>query len=136
MADGSRLSVTELRAGRRRKAERPAELWTRVNRILATVVCGTAICALVLWLLPEVQKRDALARGLDAKKLQLAEAQQLQREHERERFLLENDAEYIETIARDRLDLMKEGETIFRLEPTTRAPSAADPPAKETPPTH
>jgi cell division protein FtsB len=30
--------------------------------------------------------------------------------------LLKTDAGYLETIARDRLDLMKEGETIFRLE--------------------
>jgi len=31
--------------------------------------------------------------------------------------LLKTDVTYLETIARDRLDLMKEGETIFRLEP-------------------
>ena len=30
--------------------------------------------------------------------------------------LLKTDPTYLETIARDRLDLMKEGETIFRLE--------------------
>jgi cell division protein FtsB len=30
--------------------------------------------------------------------------------------LLKTDVNYLETIARDRLDLMKEGETIFRLE--------------------
>jgi cell division protein FtsB len=35
----------------------------------------------------------------------------------REVNLLKTDPVYLETIARDRLDLMKEGETIFRLEP-------------------
>ena len=35
----------------------------------------------------------------------------------REVNLLKTDATYLETIARDRLDLMKEGETVFRLEP-------------------
>ena len=34
----------------------------------------------------------------------------------REVNLIKTDATYLETIARDRLDLMKEGETIFRLE--------------------
>jgi cell division protein FtsB len=34
----------------------------------------------------------------------------------REVNLLKTDAGYLEMIARDRLDLMKEGETIFRLE--------------------
>ena len=35
----------------------------------------------------------------------------------REVNLLKTDPTYLETMARDRLDLMKEGETIFRLEP-------------------
>ena len=30
--------------------------------------------------------------------------------------LLKTDPGYLETIARDRLDLMKEGETVFRIE--------------------
>ena len=34
----------------------------------------------------------------------------------REVNLLKTDPAYLETIARDRLDLMKEGETIFRVE--------------------
>ena len=34
----------------------------------------------------------------------------------REVNLLKTDPSYLETIARDRLDLMKEGETIFRLD--------------------
>ena len=38
----------------------------------------------------------------------------------REVTLLKTDVSYLETIARDRLDLMKEGETIFCLE-TARA---------------
>jgi cell division protein FtsB len=38
----------------------------------------------------------------------------------REINLLKTDSTYLETVARDRLDLMKEGETIFRLE-TARA---------------
>jgi cell division protein FtsB len=35
---------------------------------------------------------------------------------QRELHLLRNDREYLETIARDRLNLMKPGETIFRIE--------------------
>jgi len=35
----------------------------------------------------------------------------------REISWLKTDPNYLETVARDRLDLMKEGETIFRLEP-------------------
>jgi cell division protein FtsB len=38
----------------------------------------------------------------------------LSQAREQEIHLLETDREYLEMIARDRLDLMKEGETIFR----------------------
>jgi cell division protein FtsB len=39
----------------------------------------------------------------------------------REINLVKTDTTYLETVARDRLDLMKEGETIFRLEPARAA---------------
>jgi cell division protein FtsB len=35
----------------------------------------------------------------------------------RKKELLNYDAEYLGLVARDRLDLMKEGETIYRLDP-------------------
>jgi cell division protein FtsB len=44
--------------------------------------------------------------------------------------LLKTDVSYLETIARDRLDLMKEGETIFRLE-TARAKAKPVAPARK-----
>jgi cell division protein FtsB len=35
--------------------------------------------------------------------------------HQREESLLKHDPEYVGMIARDRLDLMQEGETIYRI---------------------
>ena len=55
-------------------------------------------------------------------KEELIAQQSLRKQREREVYLLENDKEYIEIIARDKLDMMKEGETIFRLDPA-KAPS-------------
>lgn len=45
----------------------------------------------------------------------------------REKNLLKTDPEYIENIARDKLDLMKPGETIYRLD---NKPTAQKMPAK------
>ena len=45
----------------------------------------------------------------------LEELQKLAESREQEVHLLQTDREYLEMIARDRLDMMKEGETIFRL---------------------
>lgn len=55
------------------------------------------------------EQRDRLEQELKAEQLK-----KLQKE--REVTLLETDPEYIETIARDKLDLMKDGETIYRLD--------------------
>jgi cell division protein FtsB len=46
---------------------------------------------------------------LEQQKMQLAR-------YEREEMLLRRDPEYAGLIARDKLDLMKEGETIYRLD--------------------
>jgi cell division protein FtsB len=43
--------------------------------------------------------------------------QTLLAQHTRQVDLLKNDPTYIETIARDRLDMMKEGEKIYRIDP-------------------
>ncbi len=53
---------------------------------------------------------DTLQAQRDEQKMLLARAT-------REVNWLKTDPTYLETIARDRLDLMKEGETVFRLEP-------------------
>ena len=58
-------------------------------------------------------------------KEELIAQQSLRKQREREVYLLENDKEYIETIARDKLDMMKEGETIFRLDPAKAAKAGA-----------
>jgi cell division protein FtsB len=55
---------------------------------------------------------------------ELTAQQALRKQREREVYLLENDKEYIETIARDKLDMMKDGETIFRLDPSKGVPPA------------
>jgi len=60
---------------------------------------------------------------IDNQQQQVNEQQNLLARQIREVNLLKTDVTYLETIARDRLDLMKEGETVFRLEP----PRAAKP---------
>ena len=51
------------------------------------------------------------------------EQQNLLAHQTREINLLKTDTTYLETVARDRLDLMKDGETIFRLESPRAAKS-------------
>jgi cell division protein FtsB len=92
--------------------------WNALNRVLLTLVIVGGVASLVLWFYPELVRRDHMARNLLQEREQLLVEQNLRKHREREVYLLENDKEYIETIARDKLDMMKEGETIFRLDPS------------------
>jgi cell division protein FtsB len=92
--------------------------WNALNRVLFALVIVSGAAGIVLWFYPEVVRRDQMARNLLTNQEELAAQQALRKQREREVYLLENEKEYIETIARDKLDLMKEGETIFRLDPS------------------
>jgi cell division protein FtsB len=99
--------------------------WNALNRVLLALVIVSGIASLVLWFYPEIVRRDQMARNLLREQQELAGQQALRKQREREVYLLENDKEYIETIARDKLDMMKEGETIFRLDPSKGLAPAA-----------
>ncbi|MDQ3621577.1 MAG: septum formation initiator family protein [Verrucomicrobiota bacterium] len=73
--------------------------------------------------LPEVKKRKEHETRIEELKTEIENQRMLLARHRREEFLLNNDPEYVGLIARDRLDLMKEGETIYRLDPPKMDPS-------------
>jgi cell division protein FtsB len=102
------------------RARREATLWQRLNRILL-VLLVIAIWLVIVSLFVPPYKKLMRSRGeVDNLQQQVNEQQSLLARQTREVNLLKTDVTYLETIARDRLDLMKEGETIFRLE-TARA---------------
>jgi cell division protein FtsB len=105
------------------RARRDASLWQQLNRILRVLLCIAFALVLVSLFIPQ-QKRLAQSRSeIEGLQAQVSEQKILLARQTREVLLLKTDSTYLETIARDRLDLMKEGETIFRLEqrqPTKR----------------
>jgi cell division protein FtsB len=66
--------------------------------------------------LPQSKKLTQSRAEIDTLQGQVTEQKILLARQTREVNLLKTDPVYLETMARDRLDLMKEGETIFRLE--------------------
>ena len=99
---------------RRRK---PAPVWHLLNRLIALVILLGLAGLLVVLFQPQVAKLGAMKTSLEElnrqKEAETIENLRLQRE----KNLLENNPEYIENIARDKLDLMKPGETIYRIDP-------------------
>ncbi|MFZ9931824.1 MAG: FtsB family cell division protein [Chthoniobacterales bacterium] len=100
---------------RRRRRNEP-DFWQRLNKVLtALVVLGVLLGIGVMFYPVWHKQRDmreriaALSADKAEKTAQLAAAR-------RELHLLKNDPEYVETIARDRINVMKPGETIYRVE--------------------
>lgn len=117
-------SIHSYRPRSRRKYERREALWTAINRLLMVLIVLGLGAALALWIAPELMRRSQLEAELAAKSAELARERALRQKQEKEKFLLENDPEYVETLARDKLELMKPGETIFRITPATNAPAS------------
>jgi cell division protein FtsB len=99
------------------RARREATVWQRLNRILRVLLVIALWLVIVSLFVPPYKKLTQSDTEIDNLQAQVDGQKILLAHQTREVTLLQTDATYLETIARDRLDLMKEGETIFRLEP-------------------
>lgn len=99
------------------RARREATVWQRLNRILRVLLVLALLLVIVSLFLPQSKKLGQSRAEIERLQGQVTEQKTLLARQTREVTLLKTDPTYLETIARDRLDLMKEGETIFRLEP-------------------
>ena len=108
------------------RARREASVWRRLNRILLVLLIIAIWLVIVSLFLPPYKKLMRSRAEIDDLQQQMNEQQNLLARQTREVNLLKTDVTYLETIARDRLDLMKEGETIFRLETTRTKPKPSD----------
>jgi cell division protein DivIC len=98
------------------RERREATIWQRLNRVLR-ILLFIAIWLIVISLfVPPYNRLKQSRNDIDRLQALVNEQKVLLARQTREVNLLKTDATYLETIARDRLDLMKEGETIFRLE--------------------
>ena len=99
------------------RARRDATVWQRLNRLLRILLCIAIWLVIVSLFVPPYKKLSKGHSDIDRLQNLRDEQKGLLARQTREVALLKTDATYLETIARDRLDMMKDGETIFRLEP-------------------
>ncbi len=98
------------------RKRRETDFWRTANRLMiALIVIGGSIISLMTFY-PEFRRIDEMKANIGRLDAQLAEEQLKLRKQEREEEWLKNDPEYVEMQARDLLGVMKEGETIFRLD--------------------
>ncbi len=98
------------------RARREATVWQRLNRLLLVLLVIAIWLVIVSLFVPPYKKLMRSRAEIDNLQQQVNEQQSLLARQTREVNLLKTDVTYLETIARDRLDLMKERETVFRLE--------------------
>lgn len=98
------------------RARREASVWQRWNRVLLTLLFLAAWLVIISLFVPPYKKLKLGQEDISKLEAQRDEQQMLLAKQTREVNLLKTDPVYLETIARDRLDLMKDGETIFRVE--------------------
>jgi len=70
-----------------------------------------------LLFLPELKKQKNLQAELERLETELAHYKQINQQKSQQLDWLLYDPQYLETIARDKLDLMKEGEIVIRMAP-------------------
>ncbi len=84
-----------------------------------------AFCAIVIGLFwPELQRQREVTRHNAELEAQISQEEQRLASRTRELDWLRNDPQYVELLARDRLNLQREGETIFRFDLPDRLQSA------------
>ena len=108
-------------------AAAPTGLWTLLNRVLLTLIVLTALSIVVYRFLPETSKRREQTARVVALKADVEKEEQENARATREADLLTRDKEYVGLIARDRLDLVGEGEKVYRLDQSKPAPPTAKP---------
>ncbi|MGH8046958.1 MAG: septum formation initiator family protein [Chthoniobacterales bacterium] len=108
------MQTAHARAQLRKRRE--TDFWRAVNTFLMFMVGAAAVVATVLWFLPELRRIDEMRANLAGLEKELAGQQLLLAQQQRQEGWLNENPEYVEMIARDRLDLMKGGETVVRLD--------------------
>lgn len=95
-----------------------------MNRLVGGLIIAALLTVLGMAFFPEIVRYNELDAQLARQKQALRLEESLRAEQRREVHLLENEPEYLEAVARDKIGLMKEGETIVRLDGPAPAPAA------------
>ncbi len=110
------------------RARRETTIWQQMNRILRVLLFMAVWLLVVSFFLPPYKRLQQGRAEIEKLQSQLSDQKTLLARQTREITLLKTDPTFLETIARDKLDVMKEGESIFRLERNRGEKLAMPPP--------
>ncbi len=87
-----------------------------VNRLMLVLIAGAGLVLTGLWFYPQLMRIDEMEKSLAEKEAERDSLSLLLQQQQREEQWLKTDPAYVELLARERLGLMKDGETVFRLD--------------------
>lgn len=114
-------SYGDFKNRRQRRGERG--VWHFLNRFMWLLICAALLVIIGSAFIPLMQTKKDQAARIAQLKAEVAHQKELLSLHAKEAQLLKSDPDYIETVARDRLNLMKKGETIYRIEAPKKSAS-------------
>ena len=94
---------------------RQADYLPAMTRVVIALIVVCTLLTMGFAFYPEWTRLSDMRSDLAKQQTRLSELRKQADRRIQEVDLLQHDPEYLEMIARDRLDLMKSGETIFRL---------------------
>ena len=95
-------------------------VWVSLNRALASVIILLVLATLAIRYLPETSRCNEMQAQVQDLENKVSNARAVLQFHERDERLLRSNSEYLSMIARDKLDLMQEGEVLYRFDSTKR----------------
>lgn len=98
-------------------------VWQALSRLVIGLIVVIILVLAALAFQPQIKRHAEERREIRRLEDQVQSEQELIRMKKKELDLLQSSPEYVEIIARDKMDMMKEGEVIFRIEAST-TPSA------------
>lgn len=103
---------------------RETDFWRAVNRFLIVLIGLGLVIVIALAFVPELRRITEMRETLAGLEKELADQKLLLLQQQREERWLNENPGYVETLARDRLGVIKEGETVYRLDETEAPPAA------------
>ena len=98
------------------RERRDATIWQQMNAILRILLVIAVWLLMVSFFLPPYRQLQRDRAAYEKLSAQLTDDKAVLARLTKKIALLKSDSTYLETLARDSLDMMKDGETIFRLE--------------------
>ena len=99
------------------KAEVPGpDLWQRLTTVVKGLLVVAMIPALLMVFWPEWQNRERMDADVETLQQQVEALEQRHEQLTNELEWLQNDREYLEAVARGRLHLAHDGETVVRFQ--------------------